>query len=131
MADELVRRFARAHGCPPGCPDCARAEAARGVPERLSEWEEFVASGDALRLVVQCKRSRRPLPTLSPDDVVQFCIEEALFDRLTLQEHQESARSFQVPESFEGEPGAVSAGTNHEHDAALAQARAFASGRSA
>lgn len=80
----LVSLFGRLHGCPRGCPSCAWAAAQIGIPERLADWQEFVVSRDALRLVTLSDRSGRPLPQFTPDEVVQFCIEEALWERMAI-----------------------------------------------
>lgn len=78
--------LARVHRCEPGCAGC-RAERARSpAVDLLGRWDAFVASPAALRLARLCRRSGRPFPVLSADDVVQFCVEEAVFERLTLTE---------------------------------------------
>lgn len=79
---ELERQLARAHGCPPGCVHCARADGAIGIPDRVQRFYEFITTEAALRMVTHCKRTGRSFPTISHDEVVQFLVEEACFERL-------------------------------------------------
>ena len=123
MPETLVSRFGRLHGCPAGCPACARATAQLGIPERLRDWEEFVSSRDALRLVTLCDRSRKSLPQLSRDDVVQFCIEEALYDRLAV---RKAAERVTEGITLDEPPGVVTPGINPAHADAVQRAREFA-----
>lgn len=122
MLDELGRKFARSHGCPPGCEACAAAMAELGVPDVLARWEAFVMSKDAYRLVHHCERAHVSLPRFSPDDVVQFCIEEALFERLAFSKLGSVSGHFAPEEPSE----TFSEGGNPAHEAAMAQARDFA-----
>lgn len=120
--DELALAFARAHGCPQGCPACETTWSQVGVPEALHRWEAFVSSKAARRLVTLCERAHRPLPQLSPDDVVQFCLEEALFE---LQAFSKIAAQPTGMDPFELDPEAVSEGLNPAETDALHKVREF------
>jgi hypothetical protein len=130
----LIAGFARAHGCPRGCDACERTRAQFGVPGLLSEWTDFVASRDALRAVLLSKRSGRSFPHLSNDDVVQFCIEEALHERAALHERRSQVSQFSGVQEMlgggvdgDGGGGPPAAPTiSPEHEEALSKARQFA-----
>jgi hypothetical protein len=117
----LLRRLAELHGCPPDCPHCAGVEANHGVPQLLSDFSDFVRSRDGLRLVGLCVRSGRPFPKLSNDEVTQFCIEEALFERFAFNEKRANETAFLEAQERNQGPAVDPA-----HQEALDRARSFA-----
>lgn len=80
--DRFAVELARAHHCRPGCPGCEAERSQSPAVDLTSRHERFVASAHALRVARHCKRSGRPFPVVSADEVVQFCVEEAVFERL-------------------------------------------------
>lgn len=116
-----VSDLARAHGCPAGCDTCQYVREQAGVPGLLHVWEDFVRSQEALRLTRLCLRSGREFPRLSPDDVVQFCIEDACFERVALLDR---IASHEMAERHDHE--VAEEDLSPEHRAALDQARQFA-----
>lgn len=79
--EEAVRQLARAHRCPPGCPGCAREQASSPALDLTGRHERFVRSQDALRLA-RAVRDGYAFPVVSFDEVVQFCVREAVMLRL-------------------------------------------------
>lgn len=122
--DELAAALARAHRCPPGCPGCAAEQDEAGIPDPIADWADFVAGGAALRAVNLAKRNGQPFPTLTNDDVTQWCIEEAVFERAALLEAQANEHANADPDAPPGPPGPV----NAAHQEALERARAFSRG---
>ncbi|MEK6252799.1 MAG: hypothetical protein AABM43_12890 [Actinomycetota bacterium] len=118
---ELIAAFARAHGCPAGCEACERTRGLYGVPALLRDWEGFVRGRDGLRVAVVAKRTGRPFPQMTNDPVVQFCIEEALFDRLSVQERRTSMATADLLGGIDDEGGG--GGGGGEMDAARHFAR--------
>lgn len=76
---------------------------------------------DGLRVAVVAKRTGRPFPQMTNDPVVQFCIEEALFDRLSVQERRTSMATADLLGGIDDEGGG--GGGGGEMDAARHFAR--------
>lgn len=83
---QVVRALALAHRCVSGCPACDAEEAASPAIGRLTEFDDYVISKAADRVARWCQRSGAPFPKVSKDEVVQFCVEEALFERIAIED---------------------------------------------
>jgi hypothetical protein len=91
----LITSLQYGHGCAPGCPLCQHAadlQRTRGI----ADFAPLIRSQSALRLARHARRQHGTFPTFSDDPVVQFCIEEALIEKLDAHErrqHEEAANA--------------------------------------
>jgi hypothetical protein len=98
---ELVAALKIAHRCPPDCPACAAERSQVGVPSKLSDWEDFIRSTSAQRMVRHVKRTGRSFPRVTNDEVTQFLVEEAAFEVAAILEVQaRSSSEVMVPEGM-------------------------------
>jgi hypothetical protein len=84
--ERVAEKLEHAHGCEPDCPCCNDTAFARPPFDVLARYGPFVTSQAVLRVARLSKRSGSPFPRVSTDEVTQFCVEEAVFERLELEE---------------------------------------------